>query len=85
MTILLAILTVACVSWIITREQIFAPLRKWAKPRRWLYPLQCAYCLIVWVTIPVMYLLEIRPVFFFPIVWAGYWNIALLSKARGSA
>ena len=83
MTILLAICTVSAVSWIITREQIFARLRSWAKPKKWAYPISCMYCLAPWVTGFVCLTQHIEIVYFFPIVWMSYLNLALFAKVRG--
>lgn len=83
MTILLAILTVACVSWIITRESLFEPLRKWARGKKYLYPLSCVYCLCPWLML-VVFLLEGLPWrWYFPAIWLAYVNVAVFSKVRG--
>lgn len=83
MTLTLAILTVACVSWIITREQIFARLQKWARPRKYATPLVCMYCLAPWLTALVFVVNGLPLVWFFPCVWLSYWNLALFAKVRG--
>jgi hypothetical protein len=83
MSIILAICTVSAVSWIITREQLFARVRSWAKPRKWAYPITCMYCLAPWVTGLVCVVQRIEIVYFFPIVWGSYLNVAVFAKVRG--
>lgn len=83
MTILLAILTVSCVSWIITREQLFARLRIWAKPKKWAYPLSCPFCLSVWVAALVFLVQGLEWRYFFPCVWGAFHSLAVFRRLKG--
>lgn len=83
MTILLTICTVSCVSWIITREEIFASFRTWAKTQsKVFYPLTCAYCLTPWVTAIVCLVSGVSLVWFFPVIWASYHSVTLFALLR---
>lgn len=82
MTILLAVLTVACVSWIITKEVIFEDLRTWSERYRWLYPLRCPYCLAPWVTLLVCVAQRIPLIYVFPVIWLAYLNLTLYQRLR---
>jgi hypothetical protein len=83
MTILLAIFTVSCVSWIITRETVFEDLRAWAKGKRGLYPVSCMYCLAPWVTGLVFIINELPLIYFFPVIWGSYHSLAVFKRVRG--
>ena len=83
MTIFLTILTVSCISWIITREQIFEPVRKWAKTQSALfYPLTCVYCLTPWTTAIVCFLMGVSLVWFFPVIWLSYHSVSVFALLR---
>ncbi len=83
MSVLLAVLTVSCVSWIITKEVLFEDLREWVKESRWLYPVRCPYCLAPWIAVLVCVVQHVPVIWFFPVVWGAYWNISLFTKVRG--
>lgn len=84
MMILLAILTVSCISWIVTKEAIFADLRAWSTGKRGLYPLSCPFCLCPWVAALVVLTQHIQWIYFFPVVWVSYHSLSVYQRVRGA-
>lgn len=82
MTILLAVLTISCVSWIVTKEAIFDELRTWSEAHPWLYPMRCPYCLCPWVTVLVAVSLRLPLIWFFPVVWLSYHSLSVYAWLR---
>lgn len=85
MTVPLAICAVSCVSWIVTREQIFEPIRKHARSYALLYPLSCMYCLAPWVAGVVFLIQGLDWRWFLPAIWLVYWNLSLYAWVRKKA
>jgi hypothetical protein len=82
-TIFLAICTVSCVSWILTREQIFEPVRKWAKMQgTWATPFNCVYCVIPWTTLAAWPVFRFELVWLIPIIWASYHAVSVFAVLR---
>lgn len=78
----LAVLSVACVSWIVTKEALFESLREATKESAWLYPLRCPYCLCPWVTALIWFAYGLPMIWFLPVVWLAYHSLVLFGTLR---
>lgn len=81
----LAILTVSCLAWVITREAIFEPMRKRARSYAWAYPLSCMYCLTPWLMAIWCVSMGLEWEWFIPAIWLVYWNLSLYAWVRKKA
>ena len=89
--VLFAVLTVSCITWTVTQEEIFKEVRIWLEQKSadgswWIrkaaYLPTCHYCFSHWVAIGLLVLWQLPWWWLFPIVWLANHSITLYGWLR---